>query len=398
MRLLASGSLLTLSLTAAFVLVTAPGCEDSAGFPDDEPSGSELDADGDGVADDLGEGVDADGDGELDEFETGVAVDTDGDGEPDAAGLDTDDDGIIDALDTDFDGEPDVFTELGDDPRGGGDGDGDTTIDGITGGDAGGSNQGNGEPEVCDGKDNDDNGIIDDVDAGGDGICDCLNIGTIGTIGPWSDGGDIFATWLDERSPIPATALDDEVLSAENLTGLDVIVVLRVDTSELSGDPPQHVFSAGEAKAFGDWMRAGGGAMTTIGYTGDEGAEIVNVNRLLTPLGAGYSEDLSLSGDVSTWLEHPISDGVSNIFTENGVTVSAEAGTLVAVGQNDKAVMVVHQVEDGRLVVWGDEWITYDSEWVDTEGQQVELLWLNIIKWLSPPTRCQVPIPPQIIR
>ena len=33
----------------------------------------------------------------------------------------------------------------------------------------------------------------------------------------------------------------------------------------------------------------------------------------------------------------------------------------------------------------------------DVEEQQVELLWLNILKWLSSPLTCQVPIPPQII-
>jgi hypothetical protein len=48
--------------------------------------------------------------------------------------------------------------------------------------------------------------------------------------------------------------------------------------------------------------------------------------------------------------------------------------------------------------VWGDEWITYDSEWQDVEDQQVELFWLNILKWLSPPMTCQVPIPPDIPR
>ena len=56
--------------------------------------------------------------------------------------------------------------------------------------------------EVCDGKDNDGNGITDDVDAQGDGVCDCLNIATIGEIGPWSNGGNVFKEWLNARSPL----------------------------------------------------------------------------------------------------------------------------------------------------------------------------------------------------
>jgi hypothetical protein len=44
--------------------------------------------------------------------------------------------------------------------------------------------------------------------------------------------------------------------------------------------------------------------------------------------------------------------------------------------------------------MWGDEWITYDSEW--DEGQHpeydVERFWLNVLKWLTPKDECQVPI------
>ena len=42
--------------------------------------------------------------------------------------------------------------------------------------------------EVCDGVDNDGDGIIDNVDKEKDGVCDCLNIATIGAIGPCSNG------------------------------------------------------------------------------------------------------------------------------------------------------------------------------------------------------------------
>jgi len=265
-----------------------------------------------------------------------------------------------------------------------------------------GSGGGNGTSEVCDGVDNDANGVVDDVDAGGDGVCDCLNIGTIGTIGPWSNGGNIFSTWLNARTPLGAVALGDQTLTDQLLAPLQVIVVLHVATEAVTnGDrtsPAQHAFSDAEPSAFGDWVRRGGGVMTTIGYTNDEAAEVVNVNRLLANVGMGYSAtNLDLTSFVEEWMPHPVTDGVRNIFTDNGVEPDG-SGSTVAIGGSDRVALQVLQAEGGRVVVWGDEWITYDSEWVDVEDQQIELFWLNILKWLSPPMTCQVPIPPDIPR
>jgi hypothetical protein len=387
-------------------LAAACNSEPEVAGDGDAKSGDYRDADGDGVLDILGKAVDKDGDGVIDQFDfhgdgtvVGPGVDTNGDGEPDAIGHDLDGDGIIDALDTNGDGQPDTFPPVQGDGDDSPTGDGDIDPGEIVGDGDGDSNPppGNGMPEVCDGKDTNGDGIIDNVDADSDGICDCLNIGTIGRIGPWSSGGDIFKDWLNARTPIPATELGDSVLTPELLEGLNVIVVLRSDTAPLEEDesPAHHEFSADEVQAMNTWVRAGGGLMTTIGYQGDEAAEIVNVNRLLAPFDAGYdSTKLGLHGFLETWNEtHPIANGVSMIFTDNGVEPLTTSGTIVAHDASDRVGIVAHQVDDGRVIVFGDEWVTYDSEWEDTEEQQVELLWLNMIKWLSPPQTCQVPIP-----
>ena len=259
---------------------------------------------------------------------------------------------------------------------------------------------GNGTPEVCDGIDNDGNGIIDDVDVGKDGVCDCLNIATIGQIGPWSNGGNVFASWLNARSPMGAVALDDQVLTADLLRPFQIIVSLHVGTMVVAGNnrmaAAHHPFSDAEANAFQTWVESGGGAMTTIGYFGNEAEEVVNVNRLLATVGMAYSTTaLGLDGFVTTWNPHAVTMGISSINTANGVE-PAGGGTTLAVGSANRLALKVTQQGKGRVVVWGDEWITYDSEWRDVANQQVELFWLNILKWLSPPNRCQVPIPPII--
>jgi len=66
-----------------------------------------------------------------------------------------------------------------------------------------------------------------------------------------------------------------------------------------SGRNGTHEFADGEISAFDAWVRNGGGVMTTIGYTGDEAKEVVNVNRLLAPLGMGYSATSSTSVECS---------------------------------------------------------------------------------------------------
>jgi hypothetical protein len=267
--------------------------------------------------------------------------------------------------------------------------------------DLGGDAQGGASsPEICDGIDNDHNGIIDDVDVGHDGVCDCLNIATVGHIGPWSNGGNIFASWLDARSPLGAVPLEDKQLTADELKKFEIVVVLHVATIPVSNNgataPAHHAFSDAEVKVFEDWVRGGGGVMTTTGYTLDEPTEVVNVNKLLSNLGMGYStKNFGLNDFVKTWDKHPVTDGITNIYTNNGIDPDGMAGTTVAHGGTDVALQVA-QLDKGRAVVWGDEWITYDSEWADVRGQQVEHFWLNILKWLTPSDRCQVPIPERV--
>ena len=267
-----------------------------------------------------------------------------------------------------------------------------------TGGTDGGEIDGSPSEEVCDGVDNDLNGIIDDVDVAGDGVCDCLNIATIGAIGPWSNGGNIFRDWLNTRSSTPAVELGDQELTDEVLEPFQVIVVLYASTMELTGGTQtlsaHHEFSTAEVEAMSRWVENNGGLMTTIGYTADEASEVENVNRLLGPFGLGYSTtNLSLTGFITDWSTHPVTDSVLNIFTDNGVEPTS-GGITLAQDSDGRIALKVDEIGSGKVAVWGDEWITYDSEWEDVEEQQVERLWLNMLKWLTPEVECQVPLPP----
>jgi hypothetical protein len=260
-----------------------------------------------------------------------------------------------------------------------------------------GSGSTGGVVEICDGIDNDGNGIVDDLDIGNDGICDCLKIATLGKRGTWGSG-DVFGKWLDSRSVNGALNLNSAVLTQELLADQQVLVVQ--DVSSIG-----RTFSADEVRALEHWVRSGGGLMTLTGYTSGL-VDIDNVNKLLSPYEMNYDwpgvllrtgQETSLP--VSSFHAHPVTDGVAAIGVDNGHPVSGRNGTTIGWGSDSSEtweLLRVQEVGDGRILMWADEWITYDSEWETRPDYRVELFWVNAIKWLTRPEACQVPVPPHI--
>jgi hypothetical protein len=224
-----------------------------------------------------------------------------------------------------------------------------------------------GNEDECDGVDNDGNGIIDDVDVGKDGVCDCLRIATLGLKGEWGNG-DIFAAWLDARSNNGATALDDQVLTPTLLAGFQVIVAQDVSKMGRS-------YAQSEVDALLGWVKSGGGFMTLIGYA--EPTELANANLLLGAFGMSYGSQqiLQKSGGstvpVTGWVQHPVTNGVTLIGVDNGYPVQGSGATIATEQGFD--LLKAQDVPKGRVLMWGDEWITYDSEWSGHPEYQVEL-------------------------
>ncbi|HRI68723.1 MAG TPA: hypothetical protein PK156_31055, partial [Polyangium sp.] len=247
---------------------------------------------------------------------------------------------------------------------------------------------GGGGPEICDGIDNDNDGEIDNVDAGGDGVCDCLRIATLGLPGQWG-AGDVFAQWLDARSNNGAVALNDQVLTKDLLDKYQVIVAQ--DLSKMN-----RAYAPEEVTALSDWVKAGGGFMTLIGYA--DPTERTNVNTLLASFTMSYgpAQILPKTGGqtipVTNWVMHPVTNGVTRIGVDNGYPVEGMGQTLATEQGYD--VLKAQEVASGHVLMWGDEWLTYDSEWTQHPEYQLELFWLNAIKWLTPAKNCQVAIPP----
>jgi hypothetical protein len=242
--------------------------------------------------------------------------------------------------------------------------------------------------ELCDGQDNDGNGLIDDADIESDGVCDCLRIATLG-IGGVASANVVFENWPNQRAQNPVTPLGNRRLTDALLKPYQVIVILDVATMEEPANnfllPAHHDFSAEEVAAFERWVRAGGGVLTTIGYRADEAREVVNVNRLLAPFGMAYStKKQALEGFVQDWSAHQVTDGVSNVYVSNGVEPAGSSAITLARDSDEHVALQAAMDPKVRVLAWGDEWITFDELWQAIDEQQVERFWLNMLDWLYP--------------
>jgi len=193
-------------------------------------------------------------------------------------------------------------------------------------------------------------------------------------------------------------------LTADLLNQFDIIVVQNVN-AKLPSDGTGGVgrpYSAAEVSALATFVNARGGLMTMTGFS--DPTELTNVNALLGAFGLNYGSKqiLQKSGGttvpVTTWFAHPTSAGITAVGVDNGYESQSgqNLGTIVA-SQGGYIVGRALESSKGRVFQWGDEWITYNSERTQHPDYQVQLFWLNIIKWLTPANYCQVTIPPILV-
>lgn len=224
--------------------------------------------------------------------------------------------------------------------------------------------------EVCDDIDNDCNGLTDDLDVGGDGIYDCLSIAILGAPGvhPTSD----FEAWLGSNgvTVVRLQATGTASISASTLAPYDIVIVDRLIRD----------YQPAEAAHVEAWVAGGGGLMAMSGYTG-AASDIDRPNSLLTNVGVSYVPGL-LNGPVTNFVPHAITSSITSVTFNGGFRVAATApGAQFIASLASGPVAVVDDRGAGRVFLWGDEWIEFNSVW---QGDpDVPLLWANILGWLA---------------
>src|ERR1019366_8842398 len=262
---------------------------------------------------------------------------------------------------------------------------------------------------------------------GGDGCtCPPLNIAVLGKPGKWGvnpngDPDTALQDWLNISSA--GTARVDNftnrvTLSPDFLARYNVIILASLSDDSSMG--PWWSYSDTEVAAFQAWIQNGGGVISLTGYA--SGNEMAPDNQLISFSGITYNND-GVWGDCADWtvcsctdsntlsdwnrtdpVIANISTGVTFVGYTNGHSISAPADAHVAATMGGKPALVGKLVGKGRVLAYGDEWITYTSQWTgagiasaDAASCQGELpqdkyqmaqFWYNMIHWAAPIESC----------
>ena len=216
---------------------------------------------------------------------------------------------------------------------------------------------------------------------GGSSLYGCRRIGIMGA--PGANPSSNFQAWLETQGAIATRFHADAsapTLQRSELETFDLVIV----------DWLQRLYTAEEATTLAEWVREGGALMVMTGH--DSGATADRHVSLIAALGPSFDLAAGPISGPATLLAHPTTasaDGTGTLppVTFNGglrTTVPAEltADIVPMASIGDEIVGVAGPLGAGRVLLFGDEWIEFDSEW--STMPPILQLWLNTVTWLRP--------------
>ena len=262
---------------------------------------------------------------------------------------------------------------------------------------------------------------------GGDG-CTCapLSVAVLGKPGKWGanpagDPDTALQDWLNSSSAGTARAdnfTNRVTLTPDFLATYNVIILASLSDDSKIG--PWWTYSADEIAAFQTWIENGGGVISLTGYSSNN--EMAPDNQLIGFSGITYNNDevwgtctdwaiCNCTGSLtlSDWIRTDpvianLSTGVTLVGYQNGHSINAPADGHVAATMAGTNALVGKLVGNGRVLAYGDEWITYTSQWtgagdpsatnLSCQGElpqdkyQIAQFWYNMIHWSQPAASC----------
>jgi hypothetical protein len=223
---------------------------------------------------------------------------------------------------------------------------------------------------------------------GGTAPYGCRRIGIMGA--PGANPSSNFQAWLEMQGAIAtrfhASAAAGTLQRAE-LETYDLVVV----------DWLQRVYAIEEAATLAEWVSDGGALMVMTGH--DSGATADRHVSLLAALGPTFDLAAGPRNGPAMLLPHATTATADGAGTLPPITfygglrtivpaaLSADVVPMAVIG--GETVGVAGPIGMGRVLLFGDEWIEFDSEW--STMPPILQFWLNTVTWLSP----EMPVLPE---
>jgi len=264
----------------------------------------------------------------------------------------------------------------------------------------------------------------------GSGKCTCIRIAEFGNTGTFgavqgAPGSTALQQWLNTKSTASVDVFAQRtMLTPELLANYDILILQDLTNVIAYGAPSDlWTFSATEVAAVSDWVQTKGGAIVTMtGYFSDAAFEITPTNQLIAFSGISYNaDDIINTSDcsdglcfcynnaipITSWVTtHPIGNHIKAVGAFRGRSLNAPSSAAVVAKFGNSNVGVAVEVGQGRVFAFGDEWVSYTSQWNDSslsqpavnyddpynpcygkkpsQAFQISQFWFNVIDWLQP--------------
>ena len=289
-------------------------------------------------------------------------------------------------------------------------------------------------------------------DAGNCTLCQPVRILSLGQPAKYGSGSGstdntlAFQTFMNSNTKGTATMtmqMSFKSLTPSYLSDFDVVILQALydnpyDSSKL------WAFTDSDATALHDWVNDKGGALIAMsGYFSDTAVEIQPLNKLMSPFGITFDSDTTYTSNdcpntpgngtlcycaygsipFDNWSSQ-VPEIVKNlgkvgVFMGRSLKCSGSDCKTIATDTVDTSAQsnilgVAKVVGNGRVFAWGDEWVTYTSQWGLTPDPQyddpvkasqcvgftpmtsytVPQFWYNVFRWVAQTSCLTIVVPP----
>ena len=258
-----------------------------------------------------------------------------------------------------------------------------------------------------------------------------------------TDNTDAFQAFMNSNTK--GTATMQMLQTFTHITDLDLskydVIILQALYTNPYDPNGLWTYSAADAAALFDWVNNRGGAIIAMsGYFSDSTVEIVPLNQLLAPFGITYDGDNTYTSNdcpnppslcYCAYGSIPFSNWSNAVpaITKNLNKVGVFMGRSIKCPGSDCQIVATNNVDtgaqsniagvakivgEGRIFAWGDEWVTYTSQWGLTPDPQyddavkyaqcvgytpmtsygVPQFWYNVFRWVAQTTCLTIVLPP----